>query len=61
MKAFSRSTVGERIRQAGVGLALLLVVSLVAGPGVSLAGVEDDIGTLRKDMQEMKKDLAHCR
>jgi len=62
MKKLSRSTIGQRIRQAAIGLATLLVVCLMAGPGMSLAGViEDDIGALREDMQEMKKDLAEIK
>jgi len=62
MKTLSRSTVGHRIRQAAIGFGSLLVVCLMAGPGMSLAGmIEDDIGALRKDMQEMKKDLREIK
>ena len=61
MKKLSRSTVGHRIRQVAIGLAPLLVVCLMAGPGVSLAGVEEEIRTLREDLQEMKKDVAEIK
>ena len=61
MKKLSRSTVGHRIRQMAIGLASLLVVCLMAGPGVSLAGVEEEIRTLREDLQEMKKDVAEIK
>lgn len=52
------------IRHRICSLVLLMsvvVFGVVIGPGVSVAGVEEEIRTLRKDMQEMKKDVADIK
>lgn len=45
------------------GLFVLMAFLLLNGinPGVGLAGVEEDIGVLREDMAQMKKDLGEIK
>ena len=40
---------------------LMLVALFFTGPGVGLAGMEEEITTLRKDMAEVKKDIAEIK
>jgi len=61
MMHISRRFAGQRIRQVMTGLGLCLVMGVMAVPGESVAGIEEDLGALRKDMQRMKKDLAEIK
>ena len=61
MMRFSRPPIGQGLQPLLWGLAAWLLVSMIIIPGVSLAGMEEDIRTLHKEMQEMKKDLAEIK
>jgi protein-disulfide isomerase len=55
------STAVQRIRPPRVGLLLTILLFGVLGPGLTFAGVEEEIRSLRRDMQEMKKDVADIK
>lgn len=61
MMHISGRFVGHCIRQVMTGLRLCLVVGVMAVPGVSVAGVEEDLSALSKDIQKLKKDVAEIK
>lgn len=61
MLKISRLIFCLRVRLWSTAALSMFLVGLVVGPSVSFAGVEEEIRTLREDMQEMKKDVAEIK
>ncbi len=61
MLNFSRLLSRRLFHLFSVWALLVFLVGGLFGPSVSMAGVEEELRTLSKDMQEMKKDVADIK
>ena len=61
MLNFSRLSSCRRIHLGSIWALSIFLAGVMIGPAVSFAGMEEEIRTLSKDMQEMKKDVAEIK
>ena len=52
---------GQQMKRLTIGLGSLLAACVMTSPGVSLAGMEEDLRMLREDIADVKKDVAEIK